>query len=180
MPAANLISAGEVDRFVSDFRNCRDRGLSRNCGDYAEQKLRSRHPSESESTIRSIRNHGESAVDYGNRANQSADRTVVGTSRGVDPAETQRRGGVSGSINYRYGATVSVTISGGPNDGAVFPISVSVNSRDPLTAGEIRESAAKAAEGVADAYAKDSDRLAGAEITVSAEVRINSAYRDRR
>lgn len=179
MPAADLIDAGEVDRYVNDWRNCRDRGIQRDCDAYARQRMQARHPNESPRSIDSVARHGRNAVDYGNRANQTANQNVPATFPGQDPAATQYGSGNRGTIRYVYGTQVSVTMASGPNAGHVFPITVIVYSDTPLTAGEIRQSAVDEGQRLAQQYMRDSDRLAGADLSVTADVRITSTYRDR-
>lgn len=179
MSAANMITAGEVDRFVADFRRCRDGNLARNCTDFARDRMIQRNPSESMSSINSVVNHGRNAVDYGNRANQSADRTLPSTSQGVDPAETQRRGGVGGQIRYRYQATVSGSYQQRSGGSSTFSFPTIISSSTALTAGEIRQQAIDSVSQFIQNLQSEYDALSGADTAAALSVRIDSAYRDR-
>lgn len=174
-----MITAGEIDRFVADFRRCRDGNLQRNCTEFARDRMIARNPSESLSSINSVVNHGRNAIDYGNRANQSADRTTPATSAGVDPAETQRRGGRTGNIRYRYQATVSGTAPQGRSGSSSFSFSTIINSSSSLTAGEIRRQAIESVQQFIQQLQTEYDRLTSVDESVSLDVRIDSAYRDR-
>lgn len=179
MSAASMINAGEIDRFVNDFRRCRDGGLSRNCTDYARERMISRNPSESLTSINSVVAHGRNAIDYGNRANRSADRTVPATAGGVDPAETQRRGGVSGQIRYRYQATVSGSYQSRSGQARTFSFPTIITSSSALSAGEIRRQAIESVTQFIDSLQSEYDALSGADTSAALDVRVDSAYRDR-
>lgn len=179
MSARDMIDSNEVRNFVYDFRRCRDYNLGSNCEDYARERLVERNRTESRQSIDSVVRHGRDAVNFGNAANQSADTRRLNTSPGTDPTDTQYGGGNTSRIGYRYGAQVTVTVVGGRNAGQTFPIYVEVESRGVLTAGEVRQEAIDEAGRIADAYLKDSDRLSGSDLNVTADVRITSAYRIR-
>lgn len=179
MPARQLIDSGEVDRVAADIRQCRDHGYSRDCQGYAIDRLAARHPTETRAALQSVYEHAYNATSQGNYANQTANRNTPATYPGTDPADTQYRGGNRSAIRYRYGVQVQVHIDTGPHAGSSFPLMVYVSDRQPLSAGEIRDSAVAQAEQIADQFLRDYERFSNSDISVTADTRITSAYRDR-
>jgi hypothetical protein len=179
MPAADMIAAGELDRYTADFRRCRDQNLSRNCGDYASQRLAARNPTESLASINSVAAQGRSAIDAGNAANQSrGDRTINPGGR-WDPSQILGRAGIGGALRYRYTATVSGTIGGGTMSGTTFSYRVTINSSSPLTVDDIRNQATSQVQAIAERLERQYDRLGGGDLASNITVRIEAAYRDR-
>jgi hypothetical protein len=179
VPAPDLIAAGVVDRVAADLRWCRDNRRGTNCDSFAERRFFRDHPTEDRRSWNSILNHARNSIDYGNRANQSRADTVIRGTPGQSPADTQYGGGNTGPIRYRYG--VQVTINATSPDGRTqqFPITVFVNSRGPLSVGEVRDQANREAIRQAPAFLDGSERLAGSDTEITADTRIVSAHRDR-
>lgn len=179
MPAADLIAAGEIDRYVADFRRCRDGNLARNCGDYARDQMQVRHGSESAASINSVAAQARQAINSGNAANQSNGSKVVNPGSRYDPSVILQRAGIGGPLRYRYTATVSGTIGGGSMSGTTFSYRIILNSSSPLSVDDIRNEAAQQVAAIAERLDRQYDRLGGGDLAANITVRIEAAYRDR-
>lgn len=179
MPAADLINAREIDRIVADFRSCREHGYERNCESYARRRLVQRHPTEHGNTINNVMDHARSAMQFGAGANRSGPNSVITGRRDYSPADTQYNAGNRSPVGYRYGTSVEVHVGGGPNAGRTFQIRVVVTSSTALTRQEIEQEAIREGERRADSMLKNSPGMEESDLSLTANVRIDSAYQSR-
>jgi hypothetical protein len=179
VPASDVIDSGGIDLWVSSYRHCQDRLGYADCRGYANGRLQAAFPQESQASINAVITQASAARDAGNAANQSGPGRTIRPGGGYDPADIQRRAGNQSAFRYRYSVMVSYQIVGGGKSGENFSYRVFIDSRSPLTAGEIRSQALDEVAAFARMLEREYDRLAGGDVTGNYTVRIESAYRDR-
>lgn len=135
-----MVDSGAIEIYARAFRQCRERGYTRNCQQYAQSRLEREFPQESPQSIRRAGELAQSAVERGRNANRGGRGYTIDDYSLNDPAETRRNAGDRGSSTYRYPTTVYYSING-PGISEQRSTSITITSRQQLTSGEIRDRA---------------------------------------